>query len=42
MRSAIIVLVLLVIAFQQGMSQIDAQAANKTRMLIDQQILSQR
>lgn len=42
MRSTLMILVLLAIAFVQGLQKIDAQAAADARARIDAQISSQR
>lgn len=42
MRSAALIIVLLVVAFVQGLNRIDAHAANSARASIDAQVQSQR
>ena len=42
MRSAALILVLLAVAFVQGLNRIDAHAANSARATIDAQAQSQR
>jgi hypothetical protein len=42
MRSALLIFFLLVAAFMQGMTKIDAQAAHQARVQINQQVQGQR
>lgn len=42
MRSAFLILVLLAVAFVQGLDKIDAHAANTARATIDSSVASQR